>query len=100
MTAKTIVVNGEVFPCPIGWSVDQAEAKIRYEYSFQRGGIRQNGVAVLGHLLIGSLTGTLVYVGGSSTGKEFFQLCRTTIFPVTSYSFSFLSASSPVTSTF
>lgn len=66
METKNIDVNGEAFPCPIEWTVDQAEARIKSFYSFPRGGIRQNNVPVLGNLLIGSLTGNLVYVGGQS----------------------------------
>lgn len=66
METKNIDVNGEVFPCPIEWTVDQAEARIKSFYSFSRGGIRQNNVSVLGNWLIGSLTGNLVYVGGQS----------------------------------
>ena len=64
MTTKDIAVNGQVFRCPIEWTVDQARYEIRSWYCLQGGGIAVEGnrVPVPGDKLISSLTGTLAFV--------------------------------------
>ena len=34
------------FPCPVGWSAEQAEMKIRSMYGLMYGGIVRNGLAM------------------------------------------------------
>ncbi len=48
MATKDITVNGEVFLCPTDWTVDEAKAKIRSVYLLAGGGLRANGVPLLG----------------------------------------------------
>jgi hypothetical protein len=62
METKDIDVNGQVFPCPVRWTVALAEREIRSWYGFQGGGIYEDGIPVLGTELISSLTGTLTFV--------------------------------------
>ncbi len=64
MTTKDIAVNGQVFPCPLSWTVEQAEERIRSRYFLQGGGIEEDGVPVLGTALIRDLAGALAFVGG------------------------------------
>jgi hypothetical protein len=52
MATKNITVNGEVFRCPIDWTVDQAESKIRSAYLLAGyphiGYLQEGGVPLLG----------------------------------------------------
>ena len=64
MATKDIVVNGQVFPCPLSWTVKQALESIRSENVIQGGGIRNDGVPVLGTARIRDLAGPLSFVGG------------------------------------
>jgi hypothetical protein len=40
------VAEGKSFPCPVGWTVDRAERRIRSENELRGGGIRRNGLAM------------------------------------------------------
>jgi hypothetical protein len=40
------VAEGKFFPCPVGWTVDRAETRIRTMYRLEGGGVLQNGVAM------------------------------------------------------
>lgn len=71
-TTKNIDVNGKFFRCPIDWTVEQGEQRIRSFYGLKNGGIEHDGVPVLGTVLIGTLAGSLAFVGGSSAGNAFF----------------------------
>ena len=74
MTTKDITVNGGVFRCPVDWRVEDAEGRIRSHYGLQFGGIEHNNVPLRRVDLIGSFTGTLVFVGGQpiqQPGKHF-----------------------------
>ncbi len=72
MTTKDVTVNGKVFPCPVNWSVEEAEKRIRSRYELQGGGIEHNNVPVQATNLISSFTGTLVFVDGhQQLGKHF-----------------------------
>ncbi len=64
METKDIAVNGQVFPCPLSWTVEQALEGIRSEHVIQGGGIRNDGVPVLGTARIRDLAGPLTFVGG------------------------------------
>ncbi len=64
MTTKDISVNGTVFPCPVAWTVDQAEGRIRSAFCLHFGGLRSDGIPQLGSDLISNTTGSLVFVGG------------------------------------
>ena len=66
MSTKDINVHGNVFPCPIDWTVEEARARIRSSYGLQGGRIDHNGIPVLGTCLISSFTGNLDFVGGQS----------------------------------
>lgn len=68
MTTKGIDADGVVFHFPIDLTVEEAEIRIRSSYGLENGGIEEDGVPVLGTLSIGSLTGSLAFVGGSLTG--------------------------------
>ena len=67
MATKDITVNGEVFPCPNDWTVDQAETRIRSFYVLAGGGLREGGVPLLGTQRIGDTVGALSFVGGQQT---------------------------------
>ena len=67
MATKDITVNGEVFPCPNDWTVDQAKAEIRSAYLLAGGGLRADGVPLLGTQRIGDTAGALSFAGGQST---------------------------------
>ena len=48
MPAVNIHIEGKAdFPCPVGWTVEQATNAIRSEYGVMHGGIRRNGEATL-----------------------------------------------------
>jgi hypothetical protein len=65
MAKRNISVNGQNFPCPVGATVDQAEARIRSRYGLLYGGLEdQNGALMDGTVLIGATTGPLSFVGG------------------------------------
>ena len=73
MATKDITVNGEVFRCPVDWTVEETIRRIRSRYVLQGGGIDHNNVPVLATDLVSSFTGTLVFVGGQpkQPGKHF-----------------------------
>lgn len=64
MTTKDIAVNGQVFHCPVEWTVDRARYEIRSWYCLQGGGIvvGEDMVPVPGDRWISSLAGTLAFV--------------------------------------
>lgn len=64
MATKDISVNGTSFPCPVGWTVDQAVGQIRSEFGLQFGGLRSDGIPQLGCELISNISGSLALVGG------------------------------------
>eukprot|EP01031_Cornospumella_fuschlensis_P030373 gene30373-36700_t len=64
MGTKNISVNGTVFSCPVGWTVDQAEARIRSRFGLQFGGLEADSIPQLGDNLISNITGTLAFAGG------------------------------------
>ena len=64
METKDINVNGQVFRCPIEWTVEEAESKIRSRYGLQIGGIEEDGIPVLGTARIKDVAGPLTFVGG------------------------------------
>ena len=75
MAAKDITVNGEVFPCPTDWTVDEAEPRIRSFYVLAGGGLRADGLPLLGTKRIGDTVGALSFVGGQQT-----QLGKSAVF--------------------
>lgn len=64
MATKDIIVKGSNFRCPVGWTVDQAETKIRSVFGLQFGGLTSDGIPQLGSELVVNITGTLAFVGG------------------------------------
>ena len=64
MITKDIAVNGTVFHCPVVWTVDQAEARIRSGFALHGGFIQADGKIQLGSTFISNITGTLTFVGG------------------------------------
>ena len=76
MTTKDINVNGEVFRCPVDWTVMEARDEIRSRFVLHGGGIYHNNVPVRATDLISSFTGTLVFFGGQpiqQPSKHFVQ---------------------------
>jgi hypothetical protein len=45
MSVNIHIAGKNSFPCPVGWTVDKAEKRIRSMYRFEGGGIIKNGVA-------------------------------------------------------
>ena len=66
MATKDITVNGEIFRCPIDWTLTEARDEIRDRYVLEGGGIDHNNVPVRGSDLIKTFSGTLAFVGGRS----------------------------------
>ena len=66
---QDITVNGSAFPCPVGWTVEAAELRIRSRYNLVGGGIDRNGVPLAASEVIGN-TGELSFVGGASTSGK------------------------------
>ena len=64
MATKSIIVGTQIFPCPIGWTVNQARDEIRSRFGLQNGGLDENGIPVLGSAMISSFRGNLTFVGG------------------------------------
>ena len=67
-------MSGEVFPCPVHWTIYEAREEIRALFMLQGGGIRHQDIPVLGTDLIGSFTGNLVFVGGQPVHKPLGKL--------------------------
>ena len=65
-TVKNISVNGLDFSCPDGWTVEQARTEIRSYFGLEAGGLFENGILLLGSVVIASTTGTLTFSGGHS----------------------------------
>mmetsp|Transcript_14470 Transcript_14470/g.19822 ORF Transcript_14470/g.19822 Transcript_14470/m.19822 type:complete len:568 (-) Transcript_14470:262-1965(-) len=62
---RIILVNGQNYNCPVGWTVDIAESKIRSFFGLQFGELRQDDIPLLGTDLISSIPiGDLSFVGG------------------------------------
>ncbi len=66
MTSKNIAVNGKIFRCPIEWTVEQARCEIRSRYVLPGGDIEEDGVPLLGSVLIRLTSGALVFVAGQT----------------------------------
>jgi hypothetical protein len=77
MATKDITVNGEVFPCPNDWTVDEAKAEIRSFYVLAGGGLQEGGVPLLGTQRIRDTAGALSFVGGKQIqqGKSAGSCC-------------------------
>jgi hypothetical protein len=62
---RVAVRAGEVVRCPLTWTVDNAEAKIRASFELSGGRIEdQYGVTMEGTDVIGNAVGDLTFVGG------------------------------------
>jgi hypothetical protein len=62
MAVKIITVEGKPdFDCPISWTVEQAKNEIRSGYVLAGGFLREDGVILLGAVLISSTTGALSF---------------------------------------
>ena len=67
MAKRNISVNGSIFPCPVGATVDQTNSEIRSRYLLAGGGLEDdNGALIDGTALIGATVGGLAFVGGQS----------------------------------
>ena len=67
MAKINIAVNGSIFPCPVGATVDQAKSNIRSKYLLAGGGLEDdNGALIDGTALIGATVGGLAFIGGQS----------------------------------
>jgi len=64
MVQRSILVNGQNFPCPVGWTVDQAKNEIRSAYLLAGGFLQDQNGALLGTDLIGTTVGVVSFVGG------------------------------------
>ena len=60
-----VIMNGEIYPCPVGWTVEKAERRIRSRYVLQGGELQHNANPVDEETdQIGSFAGALNFVGG------------------------------------
>ena len=60
-----VIMNGEIYPCPVGWTVETAERRIRSRYVLQGGELQHNAIPVDEETdQIGSFAGALNFVGG------------------------------------
>ena len=66
---QDITVNGSAFPCPVGWTVEAAELRIRSAFTLAGGYIDRDGVPLAPSEVIGN-TGELTFVGGTSTSGK------------------------------
>ncbi len=67
MARRNISVNGIIFPCPDGATVDQAKNEIRSRFLLAGGGLEDdNGALIDGTVLIRDTVGGLAFVGGQS----------------------------------
>ena len=69
-TTHNVAVNGNTFPCPVNWTVEAAEQRIRSRYNFVGGGIDRDGVPLAASEVIGN-TGLLTFVGGTSASGRY-----------------------------
>lgn len=72
MPLKTIRVEGKAdFNCPDNWTVDQAKSEIRSGYLLAGGFLLEDGVPLLGTVLISSTAGALSFAGGQAQQGDF-----------------------------
>ena len=90
MANKDVAVNGQICRCGADWTVEVAERRIRSRFGLQFGSLEEDGVVLLEGVVIGSLAGSLAFVGGQAIqqaiqqpGKLFFFSSTSASFPVT-----------------
>jgi hypothetical protein len=70
METKTTPVHltsrgkAKFFPCPVVWTVEEAEGRIRTRFDLSGGGIECNNVPMWSIDVIGKAEGVLTFVGG------------------------------------
>ncbi len=70
-----VIVNGAIFNCPIDWTVEEAEARIRSRYVLEGGGVEENGIPVLATAQISALAGALTFAGNQPGMLPFLSFC-------------------------
>jgi hypothetical protein len=56
--------KAKFFPCPVVWTVEEAEGRIRTRFDLSGGGIECNNVPMWSTDVIGKAEGVLTFVGG------------------------------------
>jgi hypothetical protein len=97
MAVKIITVEGKPdFDCPISWTVEQAKNEIRSGYVLAGGFLREDGVILLGAVLISSTTGALSFTHAQAQRGIFnvlmwhFLLCLFNLAAVSYLKFTFI----------